>query len=198
MSRPAGIDFNRLYADADPFGYRTRWYEQRKRNLMMAALPRERFARGWELGCSNGELTAALGERCDALLGTDISAQAIALARLRVGPVSRVVLEQATHPAVWPSGQFDLIVFSEVGYYFEPGAFEQTVAALRGSLAVDGCLLACHWRHPFEGAQRSAEEVHLALQHSLALPSACRYDDSDFILQVWAPDPSVAQQEGLR
>ncbi|NLW96886.1 MAG: SAM-dependent methyltransferase, partial [Xanthomonadaceae bacterium] len=40
----------------DPFGYRSRWYEARKRDLLLATLPRPLFERGWEIGCANGEL----------------------------------------------------------------------------------------------------------------------------------------------
>ncbi len=56
--------FGAIYRDDDPFGYRERWYEARKRDLLLASLPRARFAHAWELGCSNGELTAALAPRC--------------------------------------------------------------------------------------------------------------------------------------
>lgn len=78
--------FEQMYADEDPFGYRSRWYEQRKRDILLGALPYARFARGWEFGCSNGELTAQLAPRCDTLLATDLSQQAVSFGeRARAG-----------------------------------------------------------------------------------------------------------------
>ncbi len=39
--------FDDLHANDDPFGYRTRWYEERKRDLLMASLTQPTFQRGW-------------------------------------------------------------------------------------------------------------------------------------------------------
>ena len=190
--------FEALYADEDPFGYRSRWYEQRKRDILLGTLPHARFAKGWEFGCSNGELTAALAQRCDALLATDLSRQAVDLASVRVEAMRNVTLQQAAHPSDWPDGNFDLIVFSEVGYYLEDAAFEQTAARFARSLTEHGCLVACHWRHDFQGALRSAEQVHEGLSEALALETLCTYQDADFVLQAWMAGPSIAQQERLR
>ena len=46
--------FDELHEQEDPFGYRSRWYEERKRALLLASLSQRQFHRGWELGCSNG------------------------------------------------------------------------------------------------------------------------------------------------
>src|SRR5690606_41113548 len=66
MSAAAQLDQVWQTSD-DPFGYRTRWYEQRKRDLLLAVLPWPGFGRGWEIGCANGELTHALAGRCGSL-----------------------------------------------------------------------------------------------------------------------------------
>ncbi|WP_430997563.1 SAM-dependent methyltransferase, partial [Klebsiella pneumoniae] len=73
--------FDDLHEQEDPFGYRSRWYEERKRALLLASLSQRQFARGWELGCSNGVLTEALAARCERLLATDISPRAAFQAR---------------------------------------------------------------------------------------------------------------------
>jgi hypothetical protein len=50
--------FDRMYADSqDPWDFAGRWYEQRKRALTMASLPRARFRRAFEPGCSIGQLS---------------------------------------------------------------------------------------------------------------------------------------------
>ncbi|RXQ99900.1 class I SAM-dependent DNA methyltransferase [Pseudoxanthomonas composti] len=191
--------FDGLYRDQDPFGYRSRWYETRKRDILLATLPRARFARGWELGCSNGETTRGLAARCEALLATDVSSQAVALARQRVGERSNVQIVQAQHPQQWPSGSFDLIVLSEVGYYLALPDLTEMIERIQDALVPDGLFVACHWRHPFAEAHQDGNQVHAQIAAQLSLPLAYRYKDSDFLLEAWTTHPqSVAQQEGLR
>ncbi|MCF5928202.1 SAM-dependent methyltransferase, partial [Xanthomonas perforans] len=49
MNAQANADyFDSIYQQHDPFGYGTRWYEKRKRDILLATLPRQGFARGWE------------------------------------------------------------------------------------------------------------------------------------------------------
>lgn len=195
MSSPGYFD--RLYQQPDPFQYRSRWYEARKRALTLACLPRQRFGSAWEVGCSNGVLTAELAVRCDALLGTDLSAVALASAAVSTRAWPHVSLQQACHPGDWPAGRFDLIVASEVGYYLPPAVLPEFAAKLRGSLAEDGLLVACHWLHPFDEALTSTEHVHRELSKDLV--EAFVYRDADMLLQGWSAGPlSVAQREGLR
>ena len=64
--------FDGLFAASeDPWHFKQRWYEQRKRAMTLACLPRARYASGYEPGCANGELSAALAGRCDRLLISD-------------------------------------------------------------------------------------------------------------------------------
>ncbi|WP_336493121.1 SAM-dependent methyltransferase, partial [Methylobacterium nigriterrae] len=64
-----GDHFDELHTRSDdPWSVRTRWYERRKRAITMASLPRKRFTRALEIGCSIGELSAELADRCDRLL----------------------------------------------------------------------------------------------------------------------------------
>lgn len=198
-AQPDSMYFEGLYQQQDPFGYRSRWYEARKRDILLSTLPRVRFARGWELGCSNGELTEGLAARCEALLATDMSERAVVLARERVGERSDVEIIQACHPAQWPHGNFDLIVLSEIGYYLQPEVLADLIERLQDALVPEGVLVACHWKHAFEQAHQDGLAVHAQIGQRLALPVAYRYEDGDFLLEAWTAHPlSVAQQEGLR
>lgn len=189
--------FDRLYEQADPFQYRSRWYEARKRALTLACLPQQRYADAWELGCSNGVLTAALATRCDALLATDVNADALASAAASTASWPHVTLQQARHPEDWPEGRFDLIVVSELGYYLAPQIVLQLAGQVHRSLAAGGLLVGCHWRHPFDEALSSADQVHHALSEGLV--EIFQYQDADLLLQGWSTDTSsVAQREGLR
>ncbi|NYS43147.1 SAM-dependent methyltransferase, partial [Pseudomonas syringae pv. actinidiae] len=61
--------FDELFRNNDdPWAFKKRWYERRKRALTLAALPRERYRAIFEPGCANGELSADLAERCDTLV----------------------------------------------------------------------------------------------------------------------------------
>jgi SAM-dependent methyltransferase len=94
--------FDALYdACDDPWGFRSRWYERRKRLLTMAMLPRERYRRAFEPGCGNGELSAQLADRCDSLLAADLNETAVHLAALRVAAMPHVLVEcRMTGPTV--------------------------------------------------------------------------------------------------
>lgn len=192
--------FDRVWQEGDdPFGYRTRWYEARKRELLLATLPQPSFARGWEIGCANGELTQALAARCDALLGTDLHPRAVAEARRRCGGMGHVQIRQMEHPRDWPDEQFDLVVVGEVGYYLDAAALDAFSGKLQASLAPAAVLIACHWRHGFEGRQSSTQAVHARLAAIPGLVEVSHYHDADVVLDCWSSEPrSLAEREGLR
>jgi len=172
------------------------WYERRKRAVTLAALPRERYRSALELGCATGVLTAALAERADAVLGTDISAAPLAQATRRV-PTARFV--QAALPDEWPEGRWDLVVMSEVGYYLSPTDLDATIDRVLASLDDDGVLVACHWRHPDDEAVSSGDVVDARLAERWPRPALVRHVEEDFVLSV-LPGPavtSVGRAEGL-
>lgn len=191
--------FNALFeASDDPWGFRGRWYESRKRALTLACLPRARYRSGYEPGCANGELSAVLAERCDTLLVTDAAPAAVALAASRLAATPQAHAAQAWLPEGWPKGQFDLIVVSELGYYLQDDALRQLARKARAALAPGGDIVACHWRHPIPGCQQDGQAVHAALSVALQLPSVWALMDPDFVLQVWSDDTrTVADREAL-
>lgn len=191
--------FDELFRhDADPWQTRTRWYEQRKRALLLASLPQPRYIRACEPGCGAGETTAALAQRCDEVVASDASAAAVAQARVRLGACANVRVTQARMPRDWPAGRFDLIVLGELGYYLPAADLAELAEACRASLAGTGTLVACHWRRPEPDMLQRAQAVHATLQRCTGLPATAHYEDADFLLDVWTADPrSVAQREGL-
>lgn len=192
--------FDAMYnAGDDPWHLKARWYEQRKRALTLACLPATRFSAAYEPGCANGELSLALAPRCDHLLLSDGSLKAVAVVRKRTAHLSQVKVRQAWLPAEWPDQAFDLIVFSELGYYLDAPSLDLLAERMRASLLPRGTLLACHWRQPIEGCALSGDDVHDRLAQRLDLPRTCSYSDDDFRLDVWSLDTrSVAEREGFR
>src|SRR6202000_3253872 len=106
----------------------------------LAALPRPRFRRGFEPGCSIGVFTRLLAGRCDRLLATDILEVPLAAARERTAGLDQVEIQRMTIPDEWPTGTFDLVVLSEIGYYFEPRELDRVLAATGPSLRHRGLL----------------------------------------------------------
>jgi LmbE family N-acetylglucosaminyl deacetylase len=194
---PASADgyFDRLYAQSgDPWGLGDRFYERRKRDLLLASLPRARFASGFEPGCATGLLTLALADRCDALLACDVADRALQQCAARVRHLEQVQVERRRIPEQWPSGPFDLIVISEVGYY--AAAPRELASASLRTLSGDGVLVACHWRHEAPDHPRTAEQVHDALGAELV--RIVHHVEEDFLLDVWSRrGVSVARAEGI-
>jgi LmbE family N-acetylglucosaminyl deacetylase/SAM-dependent methyltransferase len=189
--------FEKVYSRRDdPWRYRERWYEARKRDATLAALPRRRYPRTLEVGCSIGMLTERLADRSVDLLAIDVAERAVAQTRerLRDRDGARVELRDAS--VDFPPGPFDLVVLSEVGYYFGD-ALDHVLAAARDALAPGGELLACHWRHPVADYPLSGDEVHARIAR-LGLRRLVAHEEEDFVLEVWSSDDrSVARREGL-
>ncbi|MGI4778540.1 MAG: methyltransferase domain-containing protein [Janthinobacterium lividum] len=193
--------FEAMYSDnADPYGMRTRWYEARKRAVLLAALPHPRYANAYEPGCGAGELSVELASRCDALLSSDFSPKALASARTRTAALANVRVASHALPHDWPgtAGPFDLIVISEIGYFLDADAMRRVAECCNASLGADGVLVACNWRPDFDARVLPTDEVHAALA-SIGLARTVRHAEDDFLLEVWCRDPrSVAQREGIR
>ncbi|MGJ7439879.1 class I SAM-dependent DNA methyltransferase [Aquipuribacter sp. MA13-6] len=199
MTLPPEYFADRWTQDDDPWRIADRWYERRKRDLVMAALPRERFGRGLELGCAAGHLTERLAARCEQLLACDGDPRAVALAgeRLSASPqAGAVTLQQRWVPGQWPDGTFDLIVVSEVGYYLGADDLAELADRAVAGLAPGGVLLACHWRHPAPGYPGTAAGVHECLGGT-GLAHLAHHEEPDLLLDVWTSgEASVARAEG--
>lgn len=185
-------------ADEDPWGYRDRWYEIRKRSLTLAALPRPRYRSAFEPGCSIGITSAELAPRCDALLCFDINADAVKSATANLVAMPHASVRQARIPDDWPDGMFDLIVLSETLYYLDATERAQAMERVQHSLEDDGTVLACHWLHPIPESNVSVDAMHDAIGACGGLTHAVHHREQDFLLDVWTRDArSVAQREGL-
>lgn len=192
--------FDHLFADSDdPWAFRQRWYERRKRALTLAVLTRPRYASIFEPGCANGELSFELAPRCDRLLCCDTAQAAVSLAQARLRGFPHAQVQQSRLPAQWPTDSFELIVLSELCYYLDPDDLDQLIDRALASLTDDGQLLACHWRPAIEGCPQTAEQVHARLQQRLDMPRLVHHHESDFLLDLWSRNgTSVATHEGLR
>jgi len=190
-----GDYFDRMYAGAqDPWGFASRWYEQRKYALTLSALPAPSYDSALEIGCSVGIFTKQLAMRCRDLTAVDLSSVALEAARARVP--ANVRLLQAGVPDGWPAGSYDLVVLSEVAYYLDEPDLQRLLDLVESDLRPGGTVVACHWRHPVADYPLSGDQVHEALAR---WPRLSRVEEEDFLLDVLVPGgaDSVARREGL-
>jgi SAM-dependent methyltransferase len=168
--------FERLYtADADPWGFETSAYERAKYDATIAALPDRPIASALEVGCSIGVLTERLARHADRLLAVDVSDTALARARERLKDARNVTVERRELPEDMPAGPFDLVVCSEVLYYLDDAAFDATLDGI--ARALQGSLVAVHWRHETERYPLLGDEVHRRLAARFGPPSHAAWTD---------------------
>jgi SAM-dependent methyltransferase len=177
--------FDEMYeGDGDPWDFESSAYEQRKYALTMASLPRPRYGSVFEPGCSIGVLTEMLAARCDRLLATDIVPAALDQARNRLTGQPHVALEQRAIPEDWPEAMFDLVVLSEIAYYFDAPDLAHVIALVMRSTRVGAQLLGVHWRgitdYPLSG-----DKAHEVIGATPALEQVVHHVETDFVLDVW-------------
>jgi trans-aconitate methyltransferase len=177
--------FDEMYAsDPDPWQFESSWYEQRKYALTMAALPEPRYRSAFEPGCSIGVLTSLLAQRCDELLATDLVPDVVELARRRCRTLPGATLEVRPIPEAWPTGPFDLVVLSEIAYYFDRPALDEIMALLLTTVVPGATIVGVHWRgstnYPLSG-----DQVHRVIDSYTELESVVHHVEPDFVLDVW-------------
>ena len=171
----------------DPWGFESRWYEQRKRAITLASLPHARYRRAFEPGCAIGVLTRQLAERCDEVVAWDLHPAAIAECRRRCRDRTNVQAAVGAVPDRWPEGEFDLVLLSEVAYYLDPRGLTALVTEVRRSLVEGGVVIAVHWLgetdYPLSGV-----ETHRLLSAKLGLRQMVHHSDPEFVLDLWERD----------
>ncbi len=192
--------FDAMYAAGeDPWGFDHLWYEQRKRDLTVAVLPRRRYTHALELGSSTGVLSAALLDRCDRLTCVELHPRAVDVARRRLAPAGDRVRMEVGDIRRWrPTDHHDLVVVSEVLYYLDPDDLATVTAWSRAMRDAGATVAAVHFRHPVPEHVQSGDDVHERLREELGSPMAT-YVDADMVIEVFAApgEQSVAVTEGL-
>ena len=112
--------FENLYAEStDPWDFERSTYEQKKYKNTLKAIPNRTFKKALEIGCSNGVFTSMFAPGCEDLLAIDLSKAALETARKRCSEISNCRFLQWDIAQGLPGNDYDAIILSEVGYYFE-------------------------------------------------------------------------------
>ncbi|KRE52790.1 PIG-L family deacetylase [Phycicoccus sp. Soil748] len=200
LARGSDQDFDAMFGDGDdPWGFESSWYEQRKRAVTMSCLPTARLGRVLEVGCSTGVLTAELASRATSVVATDLSAEAVARARRRFADVPGVQVLRLRAPQQWPEGEFDVVVLSEIGYFWHADELDEALRRAVGCLAPHGVLVLCHWRHPVQGWPLDGDTVHRVASGIVGMETVVSHVEQDFRVDVLARPgfASPAAAEGL-
>jgi SAM-dependent methyltransferase len=183
----------------DPWGLATKWYEIRKRRILLASLPEEALGRVLEIGCSVGITTIDLASRSESVLALDVSSEAVQRAGERLAGFPNVEVRQADVTAGLPGDGYDLVVLSEVGYYLSSPALERLLDDVEALLTPRGVLAVCHWRYDEGDFAQTGDDVHRALAARGRYVNLVHHVEHDFVLDVVSLDGrSVAERTGLR
>jgi len=179
--------FEDLYRTSpDPWGFESLPYEQAKYDDTLAALDGRRFRRALEVGCSIGVLTARLASRTDELVAVDVSDTALDHARARCAALGNVRFEKRRIPGDTPEGAFDLVLLSEVIYYWDSADLAEAATYLRACLRPRGPLLLVHFTgetdYPKSGDD-AVEELRAHLHGGFVCELAVRR--SRYRLDLW-------------
>lgn len=144
-----------FYAQPDPWNYQSHPDDLRRKNELLALLPRRGYARTLDVGCGAGFLTLDLpGEQ---VLGVDVSAPALEWAqraRAERPDAQRFAFEQGSVLELDAGrlGSFELVVVTGVLYAQYIGkAFSVARTRIDALLAPGGVLVSCHiaeWEPP--------------------------------------------------
>jgi cyclopropane fatty-acyl-phospholipid synthase-like methyltransferase len=150
----------------DPWGFSSNAYELQRYDAIISAIAHRRYGRAFEPGCSIGVLTERLAAHCDEVYAIDFSPTASAQARARCAHLPQVEVGCASLPDGTPAKDFDLLVLSEIGYYFTPQDWQRISTTLIDSLPRGATVLAAHWLGHSQDHRISGDEVHeILLSH---------------------------------
>lgn len=181
--------FEALYrATPDPWHFAHSTYELNRYQVILGSLRRAHYRRAFEPGCSVGVLTERLAERCDELIATEIAPTALEQARRRCDSLPHVELQLRGVEDFIPPGRFDLIVFSEIGYYFPRARLNSLAADLAAALEPDGEFLAVHWLGQSDDHVLHGDEVHEVLAEALPIRHWLTAHHDQFRLDGWLRD----------
>ena len=177
--------FDQLWGDSDdPWDHAGRFYEHRKYDLTAAVLPRSRYARAFEPGCGVGLLTQRLAGRADHLEATDRHPAAVRATRQRCRDHPNVTVSLSPLPDV-PASPFDLVVLSEVLYYFDTKQIADILREVSRVASDDAHLVAVHYRLPVAEHAASGDDVHALLGQAAGWSRAVSHVEDEFLLDVF-------------
>ncbi|MCE2574156.1 SAM-dependent methyltransferase [Komagataeibacter sp. FNDCR2] len=143
------VVFERMYQQhPDPWGFRTRAYEQDKYHQTLTLLAGLHFSQALELGCSIGVMTAQLARQCDHVLAVDVAETALMRARHHCAGLAGVSFHHGQLPDAFPPlprHTCDLIMVSELLYFLSRVDIIQLAARCLHVRKPDAPIILVNW-----------------------------------------------------
>ncbi len=137
--------FNWRYRGADPYEVTTHADERDKYKKIVEALGvKEKFENILEIGCGEGHLTQMIAHKGDRVLAVDISDFAINRAKKNVAGFEHVEAKRIDIITADMGETFDLLLCSEVLFYFEPEQLSGVVEKIKGLIRPGGYAALIH------------------------------------------------------
>ena len=97
---------------------------------------------------------------------------------------SHVRVQERSIPDQWPPGPFDLVVLSEIAYYFDVTDLGCVVACVMDSTTRGAHIVGVHWRgetdYPLTG-----ERSHRIIADTAGLVTVVHHIEEKFVLDIW-------------
>jgi 2-polyprenyl-3-methyl-5-hydroxy-6-metoxy-1,4-benzoquinol methylase len=122
-------DFDPVYsrAERDAWRYAENPFEKKRFDLVVDALKGLTVGKALEVGCAEGHLTHRLAGRVNQLLACDIVDTAIERAREYCSELKNVQFVNLDVRSRWPDDLFDLLIYSDVLYYFSKAEIKRVI-----------------------------------------------------------------------
>jgi len=153
----------------DPWNFLKSPYERVRYDAILNAFRGLHYHRVFEPGCSIGALTIRLANVCDEIEASEFSPTAAKEARKRCEGLSNVRIRCRALSEEEDFGRFDLVVLSEIGYYFSAPDWRELSERCVATMNSGSTLLAAHWLGNSTDHQISGDEVHGILASNVRL-----------------------------
>jgi protein-L-isoaspartate O-methyltransferase len=178
--------FEAMYQrNADPWNFASKPEELLRYAAIISTLAGRRYRRAFEPGCSVGVLTDALAGICDEVVARDLSETAVERARHRTAGMPGVSIQVGSLTEGLPPGSFDLLVLSEIGYYFTPRDWNALLDRLIAPLEPGTTVLASHWLGESDDHLMHGDDVHAILRSRRDLRLTQQERHETFRLDRW-------------
>ncbi|APU67579.1 bifunctional PIG-L family deacetylase/class I SAM-dependent methyltransferase [Christiangramia flava] len=180
--------FDKIYDQTDdPWNFETSTYEKDKYEQTIKSLPNNYYNNALEIGCSNGVLTKLISTKCKKLLAFDHNQKVLNAAKSRCKELKNINFTIGDLKSYFPDGQYDLIIFSEVGYYFNKETLLKILSKIDRSLVIKGHFVMVHWTPYVASYSLTGREVHMIFDENFSTNYRLRsmYRSELYEIVVW-------------
>jgi SAM-dependent methyltransferase len=169
----------------DPWLFAASSYELNRYRTIMASLRMATYGTVYEPGCAIGVLTRELAAVASRVIASDFAPSAVEQARLRCADHPNVEIICADLRTFVPDPPLNLIIFSEIGYYFSEEELPRLAAKLACRLVAGGEFVAAHWLGSSAQHVLHGNRVHEVLRDCLPLNPLLSERHQGFRLDSW-------------